>query len=67
VTNVVYRTPSGRWVVGALVIVTLAVFVVAITREHHKAPEPQCEGPSPGLLFAREAGVLASLRSARAP
>jgi hypothetical protein len=60
VMNVVYRAPTGRWVVGALVVVTMVVIVVAAIVKKSEATGPQCEGPGPTSYF-RSPGVRAAL------
>ena len=59
VANVVYRTPHGQWVVGALVVVTMIVIVVAVIAKRSQPTTPQCEGPSP-TWYSRDPGVRAA-------
>ena len=56
VRNVAYRTPSGHWLVGGLVIATMVVIVVAVLARQSE-PTPQCQGPSPTLWSLRDPDV----------
>jgi hypothetical protein len=60
VKNVIYQTPSGNWVAGALVLVGMVVIVVAVLSHRSKPTGPQCEGPPP-TWFLRNPGVRAAL------
>jgi hypothetical protein len=63
VTNVVYRTPTGRWVVGALVVVTMVVIVLAVMAKSSKPSGPQCEGPGPSWYLHNPGLRAAFLRN----
>jgi len=66
VTSVAYRTPSGQWVLGALLFVTVAVVIVVLIGRTDKPSGPQCAGPGP-TWNARGALALALRRSASMP
>jgi len=59
VENVIFRTSSGKQVVGVLAIVAIAVIVVAVLA---RPQEPQCQGPgTTPTWFLRDPEVRAAL------
>ena len=60
VTNVMYRTSSGRWVLAALVVVTMVVVLVVAAVRSSKPTGPQCQGSTPTLTL-RDPAMRAAL------